>query len=267
MMSANYQTILHEVTENIATITLNRPEALNAINETMGRELLEVLKAAGQNVDVRCVIITGSGRSFSAGEDIRELRGQYERGENPRLGERLLNKYNPIIRRLRQTPKPIIAAINGVAAGAGAGIAYACDIRIAAENAKFIQAFVRVGLAPDSGTSFFLPRLIGFAKASELCLTGRELDGEEAERLGLVARVVPADRLMPTTREVATRLAKGPTKALGLTKRALNKSVASDLEVALEYESYLQEIAGATSDHMEAVRAFFEKREPIFQEH
>ena len=267
MMSANCQTILYEVSENIATITLNRPEALNAINEMMGRELLEALKVAGQNVEVRCIIITGSGRSFSAGEDIRDLRGQYERGEDPRLGERLLNKYNPIIRRLRQTPKPIIAAVNGVAAGAGAGIAYACDIRIAAENAKFIQAFVRVGLAPDSGTSFFLPRLVGFSKASELCLTGQELGSEEAERLGLVARVVPADRLIPTTREIATRLAQGPTKALELTKRALNKSVASDLEVALEYEGYLQEVAGATSDHMEAVRAFFEKREPIFQGH
>lgn len=266
-MGANYQTILYERSENVATITLHRPDVLNAVNETMGRELLETLKVAGQNDDVRCLIITGSGKAFSAGEDIQDLRGQYERGENPRLGERLLYKYNPIIRRIRQTPKPIIAAVNGVAAGAGAGIAYACDIRIAAEEAKFIQAFIRIGLAPDSGTSFFLPRLVGFAKASELCLTGQELTSKDAERLGLVAKVVPVDQLMPTSREVAARMAQSPTKAIGLTKRALNKSVASDLEGVLEYESYLQEIAGATSDHVEAIRAFFEKRKPTFAGH
>lgn len=263
-MNTNYQTILFEISENIATITLNRPDVLNAINEIMGRELLEALKMTGQNDDVRCLIITGNGRAFSAGEDIQDLRGQYERGENPRLGDRLLHKYNPIIRLIRQTPKPIIAAINGTAAGGGAGIAYACDIRIAAENAKFIQAFIRVGLAPDSGTSFFLPRLVGFAKALELSLTGQELTSRDAEKLGLVAKVVPADQLMPTTREIAVRMSQGPTKALALTKQALNKSVNSDLEGVLEYESYLQEIAGATYDHIEAVKAFFEKRKPIF---
>jgi len=163
-MAVNYQSILYDKSENIVTITLNRPEVLNAINETMGRELLEALKVAGNDDEVRCIVITGSGRAFSAGEDIQDLRGQYQRGENPRLGERLLYKYNPIIRRIRQIPKPIIAAVNGVAAGAGAGISYACDIRIAADTAKFIQAFIRVGLAPDSGTSFFLPRHLGFAK-------------------------------------------------------------------------------------------------------
>jgi 2-(1,2-epoxy-1,2-dihydrophenyl)acetyl-CoA isomerase len=265
MMNTNYQTILYEASENIATITLNRPDVLNAVNERMGTELLEALKTTGQDEEVRCLIITGSGRAFSAGEDIQDLRGQYERGENPRLGERLLNKYNPIIRRIRQTPKPIIAAVNGVAAGAGAGIAYACDIRIAADTAKFIQAFIRVGLAPDSGTSFFLPRIVGFAKALELSLTGEELTSKDAERLGLVAKVVPIDQLISTTRNVAAKLAQGPTKAIGLTKRALNKSISSDLEGVLEYESYLQEAAGATSDHIEAVRAFFGKRKPVFR--
>jgi len=266
-MTANYQAILYEISDTIATITLNRPDVLNAVNETMGRELLEALKSAEQSESVRCIIITGSGRAFSAGEDILELRGQYERGEKPRLGERLLHKYNPIIRRIRQTPKPIIGAINGVAAGAGAGIAYACDIRVASENAKFIQAFIRVGLAPDSGTSFFLPRLVGLAKALELSMTGEELTGEDAERLGLVAKVVPADQLMPAAHEIAVKLAQGPTKAIGLTKRALNKSVVSDMEGVLEYESYLQDIAGATSDHFEAVKAFFEKRKPTFLGH
>jgi 2-(1,2-epoxy-1,2-dihydrophenyl)acetyl-CoA isomerase len=264
-MGSNYQSILYDKSENTVTITFNRPEVLNAVNETMGRELLEALKVAGEDDDVRCLIITGNGRAFSAGEDVQDLRGEYERGQNPKLGERLLYKYNPIIRCIRGMPKPIIAAVNGVAAGAGAGIAYACDVRIAADTAKFLQAFIRVGLAPDSGTSFFLPRLIGFAKALELSLTGEELTSKDAERLGLVAKVVQLDRLMLTTRELAAKMAQGPTKAIGLTKRALNKSINSDLETVLQYESYLQEIAGATSDHTEAVRAFLEKRKPFFR--
>ena len=264
-MGINYQSILYDKSENIVTITLNRPEVLNAVNEVMGRELLEALKVASRDDGVRCLIMTGSGRAFSAGEDVQDLRGEYERGQNPKLGERLLYKYNPIIRLIRQMPKPVIAAVNGVAAGAGAGIAYACDIRIAADTAKFLQAFVRVGLAPDSGTSFFLPRLVGFSKALELSLTGEELTSKDAERIGLVAKVVPADQLMPATRELAAKLAQGPTKAIGLTKRALNKSIISDLESVLQYESYMQEIAGATSDHIEAVRAFLEKRKPVFR--
>ena len=266
-MGTSYQTILYERSDRVATITLNRPEVLNAVNEVMGRELLAALKAVGQDEEVRSLIITGSGRAFSAGEDIQDLRGQYERRENPRLGERLLYKYNPIIRRIRQTPKPIIAAVNGVAAGAGAGIACSCDLRIASENAKFIQAFIRVGLAPDSGTSFFLPRLVGFSKALELSLTGDELSSRDAERFGLVSKVVAPEQLMHAAHELAGKLANGPSKAIELTKRALNKSVTSDLETVLEYEGYLQEIAGTTADHLEAVRAFFEKRKPAFSGH
>lgn len=264
-MDTDFRTIVYETAENIATITLNRPDVLNAVNQTMGRELLEALKVAAQDEEVRCLIITGNGRAFSAGEDIQDLRVQYERGENPRLGERLLHKYNPIIRRIRQTPKPIIASVNGVAAGAGAGIAYSCDVRIASDNARFIQAFIRVGLAPDSGSSFFLPRLVGFAKALELSLTGAELTSGDAERLGLVSKVVPPEQLKTSTRELAAKLTQGPPKAIALTKRALNKSISADLDAMLEYESYLQEIAGATADHIEAVRAFFAKRKPAFR--
>jgi 2-(1,2-epoxy-1,2-dihydrophenyl)acetyl-CoA isomerase len=238
---------------------------LNAVNERMGKELLDALRRAERDDEVHCLIITGSGRAFCAGEDIQDLRGQYERGENPKLGERLLLKYNPIIRQIRRMQKPVIAAVNGVAAGAGAGIAYSCDVRVASDNARFLQAFIKVGLAPDSGTSFFLPRLAGFSKALELSLTGDELTSKDAERLGLVSKVVPAEQLMGTARELATKLAQGPSRAIGLTKRALNKSISSDLETVLEYESYLQEIAGATADHIEAVRAFFEKRKPLFK--
>jgi 2-(1,2-epoxy-1,2-dihydrophenyl)acetyl-CoA isomerase len=255
----------YEKSDGIATITLNRPDVLNAVNETMGKELLDALRNAERDDDVHCLIITGNGRAFCAGEDIQDLRGQYERGENPKLGERLLHKYNPIVRQIRRMQKPVIAAVNGVAAGAGAGIAYSCDIRVASDNAKFLQAFIRVGLAPDSGTSFFLPRLAGFAKALELSLTGDELASKDAEHFGLVSKVVPGEQLMATAREVGMKLTRGPLKAIGLTKRALNKSISSDLETVLEYESYLQEIAGATADHIEAVRAFFQKRKTVFK--
>ena len=265
MSAPSYETITYEKSEGVAFITLNRPDVLNAVNEKMGQELLDSLRAAERDSEVRCVVITGKGRAFCAGEDIRDLRGDYERGVNPKLGQRLLHKYNPIIRRIRHMEKPVIAAVNGVAAGAGAGIAYSCDLRIASDTAKFIQAFIRVGLAPDSGTSFFLPRLVGFSKAMELSLTGEELSSKDAERFGLVSKVVPTDQLMSTTKDIAIKLATGPTKAIGLTKRALNKSISADLETVLQYESYIQEIAGATSDHIEAVKAFFEKRKPIFK--
>jgi 2-(1,2-epoxy-1,2-dihydrophenyl)acetyl-CoA isomerase len=265
MSSPPYETITYEKSQGVAVITLNRPDVLNAVNQKMGRELQDALRAADRDSEVRCIVLTGKGRAFSAGEDIQDLRGDYERGVNPKLGQRLVEKYNPIIRRIRHMEKPVVAAVNGVAAGGGAGIAYSCDLRIASDNAKFIQAFIRIGLAPDSGTSFFLPRLVGFAKALQLSLTGEDLSSQDAERFGLVTKVVPPDQLMPTAMEIATKLAAGPTKAIGLTKRALNKSVSSDLETILEYESYIQEVAGATSDHIEAVKAFFEKRKPVFK--
>ncbi|MGA2462420.1 MAG: enoyl-CoA hydratase-related protein [Candidatus Bathyarchaeia archaeon] len=262
--SPTSQTIIYEKSQGIATITLNRPDVLNAVNEKMGQELQEALKIAERDPEIRCLIITGKGRAFCAGEDIQALKGQYERGENPKLGERLLYKYNPIIRRIRGMEKPVIAAVNGAAAGAGAGIAYSCDLRIASDTAKFFQAFVKIGLAPDSGTSFFLPRLVGFSKALELALSGDELSSKDAERFGIVSKVVPADQLMSTARELAAKFAAGSPRGIALTKRALNKSISSDLETVLGYESYLQEIAGATSDHIEAVKAFFEKRKPVF---
>jgi len=265
MTPQTYQTLGYEKSDGIATITLNRPDVLNAVNATMGKELLEALGTAERDEEVKCLIITGNGRAFCAGEDIQDLRGQYERGENPKLGERLLVKYNPIVKQIRNMQKPVIAAVNGVAAGAGAGLAYSCDIRVASEDARFLQAFIKIGLAPDSGTSFFLPRLVGFPKALELALTGDELSSRDAERLGLVSKVVPREQLAATAREFAMKLARGPPKAIGLTKRALNKSISNDLETVLEYESYLQEIAGATADHVEAVRAFFEKRKPVFK--
>jgi len=234
------------------------------VNDKMSIELLDCLRRAELDAEVRCVILTGKGKAFCAGEDIQALRGEYERGENPNLGERLLKKYNPIVRQIRRMEKPVIAAVNGVAAGAGAGFAYSCDLRVASENARFLHAFIRVGLVPDSGTSFFLPRLVGFAKATELSMTGDELTSADAKRYGVVSEVVPQEQLMTTAHELGLRLAKGPTKAIGLTKRILNRSISSDLETVLQYESYAQETAGLTKDHFEAVKAFFEKRKPSF---
>jgi len=265
MSSSSYETIAYEKSEGVAVITLNRPEVLNAVNDKMSIELLDALHKAEDDGEVRCVILTGKGKAFCAGEDIQALRGEYERGEKTNLGERLLKKYNPIVRQIRRMEKPVIAAVNGVAAGAGAGFAYSCDLRVASENAKFLQAFIRIGLVPDSGTSFFLPRLVGFSKATELSLTGDELTSRDAERFGLVVKVVPQEELMNVARELGRRLASGATRAIGLTKRALNKSISSDLETVLQYESYAQEIAGSTADHFEAVKAFFEKRKPAFK--
>lgn len=235
------------------------------MNQEMGAELLDALMTIENDPRIRCVTLTGSGRAFCAGEDIQGLSSQYERAEDPRLGERLLTKYNPIIMKIREIEKPFIASVNGVAAGGGASLAYACDIRIASQNASFLQAFVRVGLVPDMGSSFLLPRLVGIGKAMEMSLLGEPLSAEDALRLGLVSRVVPIEQLSSETHRMATKLVKGPSKALGLTKRALNKTILRDLADALEYESHLQAIAGRTADHREAVRAFLEKRPPTFK--
>ena len=260
-----YTTIIFFEDSGIANVTLNRPAVLNAVNEEMGIELLDALKRVEHDPRIRCVTVTGSGRAFCAGEDIQALRVQYEKSEDPRLGERLVTKYNPIVTKICEIEKPFIAAVNGVAAGAGASLAYACDLRIASTNASFVQAFVRVGLAPDSGSSLFLPRLVGVGKAMEMSLLGEPIAAEEALRLGLVSKVVPVEQLSSETRQMAIKLANGPSIALALTKRALNKTSLGELAGALEYESHLQAIAGRTRDHREAVRAFFEKRTPTFK--
>jgi len=256
----NPQTIIYEKQDGIAKITLNRPQALNAFTAEMNRELQEVLKEADGDQTIRCLLLTGAGRAFCAGQD---LKGRTP-GKKGSLGESLRKNYNPIILRLRRTEKPVIAAVNGVAAGAGCNLALACDLRIAAEEAKFIQAFVRVGLSPDSGGSYILPRLVGFSKAMELLLLGEPVDAREALRIGLVCRVVPANELGGTALELAARLARGP-RSIGLIKRALNRAMLSDLESQLEYEAYVQEIAGRSADYDEGVRAFLEKRQPVFK--
>src|SRR5262245_4510382 len=254
-----YETILYEKQNGVAKITLNRPQALNAFTAQMNQELQEALREAEQDAAVRCLLLTGAGRAFSAGQDLKG-RTPDQKGS---LGESPRERYNPIILRLRRSEKIVIAAVNGVAAGAGCNLALACDLRIASEEARFIQAFVRVGLAPDSGGSFFVPRLVGLSKAFELLLLGEPVDAREAQRIGLVAKVVPAAEFPALMTEVAERIARGP-RSIGLIKRALNRSLLPELEAQLEYEAELQEIAGRSADYDEGVRAFLEKRSPVF---
>src|SRR5579864_1968460 len=259
-----YDTIIVEKKNQITRITLNRPQALNALNDQMGEELYAALKQAEIDPETRCLIITGAGRAFSSGEGVSGLKERYAGGSHPPLGDHLRKKYHPIIIRIRTMEKPIIARVNGIAAGSGASIALACDIRIASEEAGFKQAFVGVGLVPDSGSSYFLTRAIGPGRALELIMTGRTVSAKEAETLGLVNKTVPPADLDKTVDELAAKLATGPTRALGLSKRVVNQAGRLELSEALEYEAQNQDIAGKKKEHLEAVSAFLETRQHKF---
>ena len=254
-------TIRYEVADGVATITFNRPEVRNAFNDQMAEEMQTALKSAERDAAVRCLVITGAGVGFCAGQDLASLR---DRGEAVSFRDHLQRTYNPIVAKLASIEKPVVAAVNGAAAGAGWGIALACDLRYASESAKFRLAFMGIGLAPDSGTSFFLPRIVGLGRALELAYTNELIDAPTALAVGLVNKVVPADQLMPVTLELAQKLAQAPTQGIGLTKRAMNHALTATLEDVLDYESHLQEIAGRTADHTEGVAAFLEKRAPKF---
>jgi len=254
-----YETITYEKENGVAVLTLNRPQALNAFVPQMNQEVMEALKDGERDKAVRCFMITGAGRAFCAGQDLKG-RTLEQKGS---LGASLREKYNPMIRQIRRMEKIVIAAVNGVAAGAGCNLALACDLRVASEDAKFIQSFVRVGLAPDSGGSFILARLVGLSKALELLLLGDTVDAREAQRIGLVARVFSNGEFANSAREIAERVARAP-RGIGLIKRAVNHANLANLESDLEYEAYLQEIAGRSADYDEGVRAFLEKRTPVF---
>jgi 2-(1,2-epoxy-1,2-dihydrophenyl)acetyl-CoA isomerase len=249
-----------EVDGPVATLALDRPDALNALTVPMKLALREALESLARDRSVRAVILTGAGRAFCAGQDLPER----EQPDAAPLDIEVRERYNPIIRALRSMGQPVIAAVNGVAAGAGASLACACDLRIAAEEARFVLAFGRIGLVPDSGATWFLPRIVGPAKAGELALLGDAVDAAEALRIGLVSRVVPGAVLMAAARSMAGRLAEGAPLALSLTKEALQRSLTIDLDQALEGEAKLQGIAGASADHAEGLAAFREKRTPRF---
>ncbi len=254
------ETVVSETTGGVRTITLNRPDVLNAIDAQLGEELFEALREAEGADDVRCIVLTGAGRGFCTGADVRDLTP----GKTV-FGELLRTRFNRIVQRLRAMEKPVIAAVNGVAAGAGCNLALAADLRIASDRASFIEVFTRIGLVPDSGGTWLLPRLVGVGRALELMFFADPLDAAAAERIGLVNRVVPHDELMARTMEWARRLAQGPTRAYGLAKRGVDHNLAVDLRTALEYEAYLQEIAGRTEDHKEGVAAFLAKRPPAYR--
>lgn len=260
-----YETITAETQNHVCTITLNRPDVLNAFNDALTKELADALKYADRDKDTRVIVITGSGRAFSSGQDLGDLKKKYVPGFVPELGNDLRRRYNPVITRIIEMEKPVIASVNGVAAGAGCSLALACDMRIAAEEASFIEVFINVGLIPDSGSTYTLPRLVGYGKAFELCTLGSKIDAREALRLGLVNQVVSADQLAETTNKIAGKLASLPGKAIGLTKRLLNQSLENDLKQQLEAEAFAQETAGKTHDHVEGVTAFLEKRKPEFK--
>ncbi len=259
-----YETVKTELKSGVQWITLNRPEKLNAFNEQMGNDLMEALKEGEKSPAVRCLVVTGEGRAFSVGEDLNTNRTAYDSGKPMLLGEVVKRKYNPIVQRIRKMDKPVLAGVNGVTAGAGLGLALACDLRAASDKATFHEAFIKVGLAPDSGTSFWLTRILGLAKAMEVGLLGEPIDATMAMNLGLVNWVFPDGKFREELTKIAVRLASGPTRAMGLTKRALNKAIVVDMDSALEYETYLQDIAGRTRDHVEGVKAFFEKRDASF---
>jgi 2-(1,2-epoxy-1,2-dihydrophenyl)acetyl-CoA isomerase len=261
---SGYEFLLYEVSpEGVLTLTLNRPDCLNAFNDEMSFELQKALKAAEKDPHVRCVVLTGAGRGFSAGQDLRS-RSIASNGSAPHLGESIRKRYSPIISKLRSMEKPVIAMVNGVAAGAGASLAFACDLRLAGSSSKFIQAFVKVGLIPDSGACWLLPRLVGMGRAMEMAMLGDVVTAEKALAWGLVTQVVPDEQLQETAQAIALQLAQGPTQALGLIKRAMNKAMTVNLDEYLDYEAGMQEIAGRTADYQEGVNAFLEKRPAQF---
>ncbi len=248
----------------ICTITLMRTDVLNAFNNALTTELLAALKECSKSTDVRVVVIKGSGRAFSSGQDLADLKEKYVPGHEPHLGEDLKKRYDPIIKCIHRMEKPVIAAVNGVAAGAGCSLALACDLRVASEHASFIEVFVNVGLVPDSGSTWTLPRLVGIGRAMEMCLTGRKVDAEEALTIGLVNQVVSADELDDAVSKLAGRVASLPHRAIALTKRLLNQTFTNDLDEQLIQEAFAQETAGRTHDHFEGVVSFIEKRKPNF---
>lgn len=255
-------TIELNIENSVAYIVLNRPEVFNSFNREMALELQSVLDACEANKAVRAIVLTGNGKAFCAGQDLKEVTNP---DENPGFKNILEEHYNPIIRRIRSIEKPIIAAVNGVAAGAGANIALACDIVVANENASFIQAFSKIGLIPDSGGTFFLPRLIGFQRANALAMLGDKISADEAENMGMIYKSIAADNFTEEMNSLAVKMAKMPTKALGLIKKSMNASLTNNLEQQLTLESKYQIEASESADYNEGVTAFIEKRKPNFK--
>jgi 2-(1,2-epoxy-1,2-dihydrophenyl)acetyl-CoA isomerase len=256
-----YRFILFEVDQGVARITLNRPDVLNSIHTAMSGEIQEALARAAREPEIRAVLLTGAGRGFCAGQDLEEVRPGATVND---FAAHARNAYTPIVRGLRALEKPVICAVNGVAAGAGANLALACDLVLAAEEASFVQVFAKIGLVPDTGGSFFLPRLVGMARATALAMLAEKVTAAQAVEIGLIYRACPAASLDEEASKLALHLATQPTLGLGLTKRLLNASWGNDLETQLELEAECQGAAGRSADYAEGVAAFLAKRKPIF---
>ena len=260
-----YKCLLYDVRDRIATLTLNRPDRLNALGDTLREDLYEAVTRCAADSDVRAIVVTGAGRGFCSGGDVKSMSERSESGTTPSPTERWAPVRDRVILAMRDCPKPIIAAVNGTAAGAGVNLALACDLRIASSAAKFSLAFVKRGLTPDWGGSWFLPRAIGTAKAFELLLTGDAIDAAQALELGLVNAVAEPDVLMDRTYALARKIADGPPIAMALTKRAIHHNQDVDLRAALEFETFIQGVARETEDYKEGIKSFMEKRAPVFK--
>ena len=258
----DFATILVEQADGVVTITLNRPEKYNALNHNVAKELMAVLKQAERDATMRCLVLTGAGKGFCAGQDLREAA---KRDDSYSFRDGLNRGYNRLVIAMRALEKPIIVAVNGACAGAGLGLALAGDIRYAAEDAQFLTAFIGIGLAPDTGVSYWLPRLIGPARAAEMLFSNERIDGSTAAQIGMVNKAFPVDQLMDETMQLAYKLAASPPIGLALSKRALNRSLGISFAETLDYEAHLQEVAGHTADYKEGAAAFREKRSPHFQ--
>ncbi len=260
----SYETIEFSVDGGLATLTLSRPERLNSLNQQMHKEIRVVLKQVRVDDEIRCLLLTGNGRGFCAGQDLTD-RTVSSDSQTPDLGQSIDKNYNPLIRRLTSLELPVVCAVNGVAAGAGANIALACDIVLAAKGASFIQSFSRIGLVPDSGGTWALPRLVGHSQAMALCLLGEKVAAADAQKMGMIWRVVDDEDLLNEATSIGRELAKGPTTGFALTKRALRASSTNSLDEQLDLERDLQRIAGRTADYAEGVDAFVNKRTPTYR--
>jgi 2-(1,2-epoxy-1,2-dihydrophenyl)acetyl-CoA isomerase len=256
--------VRYDVADGVATVTLNRPESLNSLDTRTKEALRDRVRDAAEDRDVRAVVLTGSGRAFCVGEDLGEHGEKLRRGSAD-LGETVRDHYNPTVRTLTSMPKPVVAAVNGIAAGAGASYAFACDLRIVGENAGFNLAFAAVGLSCDTGSSWTLPRLVGWAKARALLLLPRTVDAAEAKAIGLATEVVPADDVLSRAQELAGELAAGPTAAYAAIRRVLDFSAVRTFDDSIEHEEQMMHLTGKTQDHRKAVEAFLEKRKPVFR--
>lgn len=257
-----YNSLLYTIADGVCTITLNRPDVYNAFNEELSAEFIDALKKSAKDDAVRVVVITGAGKAFCSGQDLQDVK----KSDGKRsLGDSVLRRYNPMILGVRENPKPVVCRLNGVAAGAGASLVMACDIVVASEAASLVQAFANIGLVLDSGSSFFLPGLIGYNKAFELCTLGSKVTAKEAFDLGIINKLAAPEELDAAVKAYTDRYATAAPKSMAMIKKMLNKGLTANLREMLQYEAYSQEIAGSTEDYKEGVASFIEKRKPVFK--